>query len=104
VSTHIRPGEAQLWPLDKEKLIHVFEASPRSEIRFRLTTLKGVRRADVRWFVKRKGQRKDGWGEPEMPNEWQDSFVATRKGVSLPVENLPELFKGVQLLVEASKQ
>ncbi len=39
-----------------------------------------------------------------MPNEWQDSFVATRKGVSLPVENLPELFKGVQLLVEASKQ
>jgi transcriptional coactivator p15 (PC4) len=71
--------------LNEAPLLQTIELTDTSQLRARLYTFNDVLRADLRIFVFRKKEQ-----------EW----VPTRRGVSVPADQLPELAQAVQALVE----
>ena len=67
--------------MDKPRVIHSFQKNPEEEVRFSLKDYKERQYLDLRlWFQPSKG------GE----------YLPTKKGLTLSVEFLPELKKGVE--------
>jgi hypothetical protein len=74
-------------PLEDEILVTTVEVVPgKTQIRARFYSYKGVCRADVRTFVYRK--KVDDW-------------IPTRRGISVPLVQLPDLCTAVQALAHS---